>query len=129
VGHCWKTGPAGWKIEGEFNKLIACGDWLVAIEVARKIRVAAYSLTSGQPALRIDEPVLPAITCVAPGVLPVGEPRLTMFELPNRRPIWTARPNRGRIIHVAATERAIALSEVTTRAVVIIPRPTSSEFR
>lgn len=128
-GRCWKTGPAGWRIEGDFNDLIACGDWLVAIEGDRHMRLVGYSLASGTPAFRIDEPVMPAITCASPGVLLVGDRRLTMFRLPNPRPIWTAKPNRGRIILIAATEHAIAFSETATGGVVIVPRPTSSELR
>ncbi len=128
-GRCWNTGASGWKIEGAFNEFIACGDWLVAIEVTRKMRVAAYSLTSGKLAFRIDEPVLPVITCAAPGILLVGERRLTMFKLPNRQPIWTGKPNRGRINLLATTENAIAFNEVPTGAIVVIRRPTASELR
>lgn len=93
------------------------------------MRLVGYSLASGTPAFRIDEPVMPAITCASPGVLLVGDRRLTMFRLPNPRPIWTAKPNRGRIILIAATEHAIAFSETATGGVVIVPRPTSSELR
>jgi hypothetical protein len=128
-GHCWKTGAAGWKMEGDFHQLIACGDWVVVIEGKRAVRLVAYSLATGKAAMRIDEPVPPVITCADPGVLLVGERRLVMFELPHRRPIWTSKPNRGRITFMAATEHAIAFSDLTTEAIMIIPRPTSAELR
>lgn len=126
-GRCRKANAVGWWIEGPFNKVIACGDWLVSIEVTRTMSVAAYSLTSKKRAFHIDEPMLPAITCAAPGILLVGERRLSMFRLPDTRPIWTAKPNRGRIGLIAATEHAIAFSEDVTGEVVVIPRPTSAE--
>jgi hypothetical protein len=128
-GHCWKTGAAGWKIEGDFNEMIACGDWVVVREVNQQHRrLVAYALTSGKPAFRIDSPVLPAFTCAAPGVLLVGERRLSMFKLPHQRPIWTAKPNRGPIIALAVTEHAVAFTDGGP-GIAVIPRPTASELQ
>ncbi len=122
-GRCWKSGPAGWKIVGPFVTPIACDDWLVAFEQDHPARVVVYSMTSGKRALTIPTPVDPQISCIGPAELLVGDSRLSLFRLPERKPVWTSKPMPAPITELAATETAFAYRVRGSLDVIIMPRP------
>lgn len=123
-GRCDRNGDREWHFEGKFMlPPVACGDWLVAVEWTRPVRLVAYSMTTGKPEMQIPNSMGPAVACAGPGELFVGDRRLSLLRLPNRKPIWTAKVAAGPITQLALTENALAYQADDSADVVIIPRP------